>query len=202
MLQVALVVPRTEAEGPGVRIAIWVLGCPFRCKGCCNPEMLDASSPPPGTRQLRASELVAAAIAAGVEGVSFLGGEPTSQSDGLAVVAERVRAAGLTVMIFSGYTLAELRARARSEPGVERLLASTDLLVDGRYVESLRTTTRRWIGSTNQALHFLSDRYSAADARFGAHNTMELRLVRTADGSVSLVVNGWPAKGALKVIDA
>ena len=39
-LPVAQFVPRTEAEGPGRRFALWVQGCPLRCKGCCNPEML------------------------------------------------------------------------------------------------------------------------------------------------------------------
>ncbi len=39
-LQVAQIVPVTEAEGPGVRFALWFQGCPLRCPGCCNPEML------------------------------------------------------------------------------------------------------------------------------------------------------------------
>jgi anaerobic ribonucleoside-triphosphate reductase activating protein len=39
-LRVAQVVPCTEAEGPGRRFALWFQGCPLRCPGCCNPEML------------------------------------------------------------------------------------------------------------------------------------------------------------------
>ena len=39
-LQVAQIVPCTEAEGPGKRFALWFQGCPLRCPGCCNPEFI------------------------------------------------------------------------------------------------------------------------------------------------------------------
>ena len=68
------------------------------------------------------------------------------------------------------------------------LLAATDLLVDGRYEQGAPDTRRRWIGSTNQQLHFLTSRYAPDDPRFTASNTIELRL---QDGH--LVVNGWPS---------
>ena len=75
------------------------------------------------------------------------------------------------------------------------LLARTDLLVDGRYEESQRTTTRRYIGSDNQVLHFLSDRYAVDDARFAAPNTVELRVL-IDKGTGALTINGWPVLGA------
>ena len=186
-LNVALIVGRTEAEGPGVRAALWVQGCTIRCAGCCNPEML-ANKP---MVSMTIDEALAQ-LPADVEGVSFLGGEPTEQARALGALAQRVQARGQTVMVYSGRTLDELRA----QPDTEALLAHTDLLVDGRYEESLRTTTRRFIGSTNQQLHFLTDRYRADDARFASHNTVELRLTIAADGTKSITMNGWPVKGA------
>jgi anaerobic ribonucleoside-triphosphate reductase activating protein len=183
-LNVAQIVPRTEAEGPGHRYAIWVQGCPFRCAGCCNPEMLRFEP----KREMKVAELVEEILEQDVEGVSFLGGEPISQAPAFAELAEAVRARGLTVMIFSGYTLAELRAM--NDPAIERLLAATDLLVDGRYEESLRTTDRRWIGSSNQVMHFFTDRYRPDDPRFSAPNHLEIRLVKG-----ELTLNGWPIYG-------
>jgi anaerobic ribonucleoside-triphosphate reductase activating protein len=186
-LNVALIVARTEAEGPGVRAALWVQGCTIRCPGCCNPEMLAVKD----ATWMTVDEALAQ-LPADVEGVSFLGGEPTEQARALAALARRVRARGQTVMVYSGRTIDELRA----SPAANALLEHTDLLVDGRYDESLRTTTRRFIGSTNQQLHFLTDRYRADDARFASHNTVELRLTIAADGTKSITMNGWPVKGA------
>jgi anaerobic ribonucleoside-triphosphate reductase activating protein len=192
-INVAAVVPCTEAEGPGRRYALWVQGCPLRCPGCCNPEFL-----PMIERSRRAvADVVADVFAAqarhGIEGISLLGGEPTRQARALADVATAAGAAGLTVMVYSGFTLDELRAEG--DPDVLRLLAATDLLVDGRYDEARRSTRRRFIGSDNQTLHFLSDRHRPDDPRLTGDNTVELRLRVAADGSL-YVLNGWPVHGA------
>ena len=191
-ITVGITVPRTEAEGPGWRFALWVQGCPFRCAGCCNPELL-SFTPRVAAPTMRASELVARVLAEDVEGVSLLGGEPFAQAEGLAAVARGVKAAGRTVMIFSGYTLDEIRAM--ESPAAAELLAHADLLVDGRYEAARRTTSRRWVGSDNQVLHFLSDRYSPLDARFHEGNHVEIRM---KNGEITL--NGWPVHGALTQI--
>ena len=181
-LRIATMVEDTGAEGPGRRFALWVQGCTIRCPGCCNPQMFAAEG---GT--LHDTEALSRAILAqpGLEGVSLLGGEPFEQAEALADLAARVRAGGLSVMIYTGYTLEELRAR--KDPATDALLARTDLLVDGRFEKALYETGRRWIGSKNQVLHFLTDRYAPDDPRFREPNTVE---VRVRNGEV--VVTGWP----------
>ncbi len=186
MLRVAQVVARTEAEGPGRRFALWFQGCPLRCPGCCNPEML----PFEGGRDVPLAEIVRQVESAGVEGITLLGGEPLAHAAGAAALARAVRAAGLSVMVFSGYTLAE--ARALPDPAVAELLAHTDILVDGPYRRDLPEARRRWIGSSNQQVHFLSDRYRADDPRWRLPNTLEIHL----EGS-ELSVNGFPARHAV-----
>jgi anaerobic ribonucleoside-triphosphate reductase activating protein len=185
-LRVAQIVPRTEAEGPGVRFAIWTQGCPLRCPGCCNPEMLTFK----GGEEWAVDALLEKIRATdGVEGISLLGGEPTAQATPLARLAHSVRGLGLSVTVFSGFTLQELRAS--SQPGVDALLAATDLLIDGRFDRERPETRRRWIGSSNQTMHFLSPRYDPSDPAFIAPNTIE---VRWAKGT--LQVNGWPSAAA------
>src|SRR5437660_3297933 len=147
-LHIAQIVPCTEAEGPGLRFALWFQGCPLRCPGCCNPEML----PFAGGQSLPLADVLRqvgeAAEQHGVEGITLLGGEPLAHAGGAAALARAVRGLGLSVMVFSGYTLAE--ARQMSDPAVAELLAHTDILVDGPYLRERPETRRRWIGSANQ----------------------------------------------------
>jgi anaerobic ribonucleoside-triphosphate reductase activating protein len=189
-LSVAQVVSCTEAEGPGRRYALWFQGCPLRCPGCCNPEMLPFAGGTPRTVAELLAEIEHVHQSHGIEGVTLLGGEPLAHAAGAAALARGVRALGLSVMVFSGYTLDE--ARALPDPAVADLLAHTDILVDGPYVRERPDTERRWIGSTNQRIHFLTDRYRADDPCWRQPNTLEVRL---RGGELS--VNGFPARSAV-----
>jgi anaerobic ribonucleoside-triphosphate reductase activating protein len=93
----------------------------------------------------------------GIEGVTLTGGEPFEQAEAFADFAWIVRAAGLSVMAFTGYDLDELES-----PAQRRLLAACDIVVAGRYVEAQRAVGEGWRGSMNQSVHFLSDRYAAS----------------------------------------
>jgi anaerobic ribonucleoside-triphosphate reductase activating protein len=118
--------------------------------------------PARGGEVLPAREVLAEILAApGVEGVTFLGGEPFAQAAPLAWIAAGVRAAGLGVIAFSGWRLGELRALRR--PGPAALLAACDLLVDGRWERAHASARRRFVGSDNQRVHFLTDRYRHLD---------------------------------------
>ena len=186
-LRVACRVEVTEAEGPGTRFALWVQGCSIRCPGCCNPRMLD----PGAGEAVSPAELVRAVaeVRHRIEGVTLQGGEPFEQAAPLAEAARAVRALGLSVMVFSGYTLEELCA-AR-DAGVAALLAHTDLLVDGRFDGEKPERERRWVGSSNQRFHFLTGRYRRGIERIHPGEpeaTVELRI--GTDGRVRM--NGWP----------
>lgn len=124
----------------------------------------------------------------GAEGITLLGGEPFAHA-AAALLATRAQGEGLSVMTFSGYEIEALKAGAT--PWAKDLLAATDILVDGPYRNDLPDTTRRWIGSANQRIHFLTDRYRADDAAWTKRDTLEIRW----DGS-ELSVNGFPALSA------
>jgi anaerobic ribonucleoside-triphosphate reductase activating protein len=189
VLRVAQVVPCTEAEGPGRRFALWFQGCPLRCPGCCNPEML----PFAGGRPVPLADVlgqVREAMTQRVEGITLLGGEPLAHAAGAAALAREAWALGLGVMVFSGYTLEE--ARALPDAAVQDVLEHTDLLVDGPYLREQPETRRRWVGSANQRVHFLTGRYRADDPCWLRPNTLEIRL---RGGEVT--VNGFPAAGAV-----
>src|SRR5262249_25780631 len=108
-LRLAHVVPCTEAEGPGRRFAVWFQGCPLRCRGCCNPEMLPFEGGAAVSLAALRCQIERAAVEQAIEGVTLLGGEPLAHAAGAAALARGVQALGLTVMVFSGYTLAQAR---------------------------------------------------------------------------------------------
>src|SRR5216684_2378768 len=104
-VRIAQIVPCTEAEGPGKRFALWFQGCPMRCPGCCNPEML----PFEGGEKVPVARIIADIISAkehhAIEGITLLGGEPLAHAAAGASIAKAIRGHGLSVMVFSGYTL-------------------------------------------------------------------------------------------------
>lgn len=189
-LNVADRVAVTEAEGPGKRYALWVQGCPLRCPGCCNQHMLEFRDKEYVTVEQIASEIATSRRENGIEGVTFLGGEPFSQPEGLGELARLVQCMGLSVMVFSGYTLEQLQRR----PAAASLLNNIDLLVDGPYLQEQAVSNRRYIGSANQRVHFLTDRYE--DGWDRGSNTIELRVV---DGA--LQVNGFPTSELQQWLD-
>jgi anaerobic ribonucleoside-triphosphate reductase activating protein len=138
-----------------MRACIQVQGCPIRCAGCAVPQTWPANG---GT--LVDADALADRIVSGppVEGVTFLGGEPFAQAAALAHVGRRVRAHGLSVVTFTGYSLAGIRAAGRR--GYDELLAVTDLLIDGPFEKENVDFSRPWAGSSNQEFHFLTDRYA------------------------------------------
>src|SRR5206468_10530918 len=83
-LSVAQVVPCTEAEGPGRRYALWFQGCPLRCPGCCNPEMLPFTGGTPRPVADVLADIDQSHSEHGIEGITLLGGEPLAHAAGAA----------------------------------------------------------------------------------------------------------------------
>lgn len=177
-LNVARVLPRSAANGPGERFVVWVQGCSLACPGCWNPGTW-AFVP---RERYDVAELAAAINrTTDIEGVTFTGGEPFMQARSLAELARMIRATGRSVFIFTGYELSEL-----TEPDHRTLLELADVVVAGRYVEAMRAFDLPWRGSANQEVHFLTQRYGPDDMRRSA--AVEFHL----GSSGALTVTGFP----------
>lgn len=151
LVNVARTLARSAVNGPGERYVLWAQGCPLACPSCWNPDTWSFKKRVPRKSADLADEILATS---GIEGATFTGGEPFAQAAALAEIAATIKDGGLSLFIFTGYTLEEL-----SSPDHQRLLAHADILVSGRYVDSLRSNALPWRGSTNQEVHFLSGRY-------------------------------------------
>ena len=160
---------RSRANGPGTRTVIWLQGCTLGCPGCFNPTTHDAA----------AGEVVEIdALLARItdeDGVTVSGGEPLEQPEAALALLRGARARGLSTLVFSGFTIEEIQARA------PEVLGAIDVLVDGRYVarERLGEGLR---GSANQRIHLLTDRHTLAEVE--ATPVAEVRIA--PDGAVVL----------------
>lgn len=166
----------TEAEGPYRRMAIWFQGCNILCRGCCNPELQEIKA----AHILTVRETLDIALKSKkenkIEGVTFLGGEPTMQ-EGLSYLANALALSGLGTILFTGMTYDSLEKSVRN---------AMDLIVDGRFEMSQIDEARNLVGSKNQEIIYVTDRYRDMSDWF--LNTREKRIeINLSD---ALFVNG------------
>lgn len=142
------ILKHTKVEGPGTRYCIWFQGCSRRCKGCWAEATWDKN----GGKELEAKELLADILSTkGIDGVTFLGGEPFEQPEALKFLAKGVQNAGLSVICFTGGKIEDIQDR--------EILNYIDLLIDGEYMEEEQDFSRPWVGSKNQRYHFLTSKF-------------------------------------------
>ena len=184
-LNLAAVRECTQSEGPGKRFAIWCQGCAARCTGCCNPHMQDFRK----NHIVETADLIALIEKSvrlyDIEGVTLLGGEPFLQAAGFAEIAEWCKKNDLSVLAFTGFLLQELLAM--NDFNINRILKNCDLLVDGPFLQDQLDSTRDWVGSRNQIVHFLSDRYQKGIEYEKNNHSIEILV-----SDNKLLGNGWP----------
>lgn len=180
-MRIAELIKLTEVEGPGTRAAIWLQGCTIRCKGCCNPNYLDPSGGQEYDPHKLAEEL--ANLSQNIEGITLLGGEPLDQAEELEKFLSHLhKISNLGIILFTGYTWDVV---SHQYSNIAKLC---DLIKAGPFEIDNYPDTRRWIGSTNQTLHFLTDRYRAlAESWPKFRREIEIHLRPDA-----IVINGTP----------
>ncbi len=150
------VIPSSRVNGPGNRMVIFFQGCDNNCPGCFNPTLRSFDI----RNQYLPEEIFIKHLTDGIDGITVSGGEPFLQPKGLLeLLKTAVRAYGLSIVVYSGFTLKELM----NIPECAVCLNFIDVLVDGRYSISKNEPTLLARGSTNQRFCFLSDRYEKAD---------------------------------------
>lgn len=145
------------ANGPGVRVSLFVSGCTHRCPGCFNEEAWDFNYGNPFTQET-IDEILAMLKPSHVKGVTLLGGEPFEPLNQPEVVnlLRQVKAAypEKSIWAFSGYLFDKDILTGRLGPWeiTKEFLSYLDVLVDGPFVMSKKDLTLRFRGSSNQRL--------------------------------------------------
>lgn len=169
-------VDESEVNGPGCRAVIWVQGCLRECHSCFNP-----ASWPFEVRQLVSVKSLVQQILSNPRntGVTFSGGEPFWQALALADLARQVKAAGLNVMAFTGFTLQELQ-RDDAPSGAQKLLQELDLLIDGPYLANLAIhSPNSPVSSSNQKVHVFNSKLQ--NQITWASDQIEVHILKNGD---------------------
>lgn len=146
-LRIASLIDDSIVDGPGLRYAIYVQGCPHRCLGCHNPQTHDFT----GGQVMDTSEIWTEIRENPLlSGITFSGGEPFSQSEPLLELAKKAHDEGLSVWAYSGWTFEELLTQGDKD--MKALLRETDVLVDGAFQQDQRSLELSFRGSKNQRL--------------------------------------------------
>jgi anaerobic ribonucleoside-triphosphate reductase activating protein len=161
LLNIAEICPATRTLGPGQRFALWVQGCCFRCPSCIAPDWIPMTEATLVEPQLLADQILSIP---NLEGLTVSGGEPMLQAAALVELFTLLRQRqNLSIICFSGFTLAQLRAKR--DRNIDTVLQLIDVLIDGQYVIE-QNDNQGWRGSANQVVHFLSSRHLAESHLF------------------------------------
>lgn len=161
--------PRDIADGPGIRVSLFVSGCRHHCKGCFNPETWSFSYGKPYTAAVE-EEILAALGKSYIRGLTLLGGEPFEPENQpqLLELTKKVRAAypEKTIWCYTGYTLERDILSGKLGPGAVtlELLRTIDVLVDGEFHEGEKNPGLRFRGSENQRVLDVKKTLAAGEA--------------------------------------
>ncbi|MBQ2643141.1 MAG: anaerobic ribonucleoside-triphosphate reductase activating protein [Eubacterium sp.] len=144
------------ANGPGIRVSLFVSGCTHKCKGCFNEEAWDFDYGEPFTDEVL-QKLIDAASFGAYRGLTFLGGEPLdpqNQADVLKTAkAFKEAYPDKDIWLFSGYTYEYIMKEMVGKlPETEEILSLLDVLVDGPFIEEQKNLMLLFRGSENQRL--------------------------------------------------
>lgn len=143
-LSILKIVHSTIVDGPGLRTSIYGAGCMNHCCGCHNPQSWDISAGKP----MKIDDIVEDIIGQ-IGGVTFSGGDPFFQAEGFTLLARKIKQqTDKDIWCYSGLTFEEICENEL----FAGMLPYLDVLVDGRFIEALKSDDAIFRGSSNQRL--------------------------------------------------
>lgn len=144
-ISILKVVESTSVDGPGLRTSVYSAGCENHCPLCHNPQSWDIANGVPTDIE----DILHTIIDNDFCNVTFTGGDPMYQPEAFAALARLIKAqTDKDIWCYTGYTFEEIVADRRKM----ELLREVDVLVDGRYVDQLKSDELIFRGSSNQRM--------------------------------------------------
>ena len=146
-MRIANTIQDSIVDGPGLRFTVFTQGCPHKCPGCHNPETHDFT----GGVEVTVEELAERMDSnPATRGLTLSGGDPFMQAAECARLAAIAHEQGRDVWAYTGFVYERLLEEG--DPDKLALLGEVDVLVDGPFVEGLKSYAALFRGSTNQRL--------------------------------------------------
>ena len=138
-------------NGDGLRVVLWLAGCEHHCKGCQNPITWNPNDGELFTEE-NMQEIETELQKPYISGITFSGGDPLHLNNyaGVKEMCKYIKEKypSKTIWLYTGYTWEQLT----HNKNLGTMLRYIDVLVDGRFVESLLDKNAKWVGSTNQRI--------------------------------------------------
>jgi anaerobic ribonucleoside-triphosphate reductase activating protein len=171
MVRIAGVSRESVVDGTGLRSTIFFQGCHHACQDCHNPETWD----PGGGTEVSLSKLLSMLkLNPLIDGITFSGGEPFLQSPALVELAAHLKALGLNLWIYSGFTWEYLNSQS-AQPSYKELLAFADVLVDGPFLMNVKEPGLSFRGSANQRIIKVQDSLAASRIILWTPETIQIK---------------------------
>ena len=154
LLNIAEICAESKTLGPGKRFIIWVQGCCFNCQGCISPDWIPQTKANIVDPFKLADHIISLPD---IDGITISGGEPMLQGEALAKLLTYIRQKkDLSVISYTCFTLSQLQTK--KDNNINLFLSLIDVLIDGQYMAELNDN-QGWRGSSNQKIHFLTNRH-------------------------------------------
>ncbi len=177
-MRLSSIKPYSEIYGFEPCFVVWTQGCNLACKGCWNKNTWDIK----GGFELSVQEIFEKiknqidSKEFPIQALTILGGEPFLQYRELEKLMELIKPLDIGTIVYSGYEKEELIKANKCD-----IFNKIDVLIYGRYIESLRDTSLQLRGSSNQVIDFLSNRYSANDIKEGNYFEIDINSLGDMD---------------------
>ncbi len=146
-MRYAQIRPFDVANGPGVRVSVFVTGCTHACPGCFNGLYQDFTYGDLWTDETT-TELIELVQNPVISGLTLLGGEPMQNLELKDVIQTLRQVCNKPIWIYSGYTFEQILA----DEDKKSLLVLCDVLVDGLFIQAKKDLTLKFRGSSNQRI--------------------------------------------------
>ena len=147
-IRISGVVRESIVDGPGIRYVLFTQGCPHHCKNCHNPDTHDYNGGKLVDIDIIIKDILRNPL---LQGVTISGGDPFVQATNIAILLNKLKEkTNLNTIVFTGFKYDYLLKNSNDTNNYLKLLSTADILIDGKFEETLKDPNLMFRGSSNQ----------------------------------------------------